>query len=82
MKKWSESLDWAKIKKRAQKITLLHSNNDSYIPLDQAEFIAKKLNAKLIVKENQGHFNLEVGAKYAQFPTLLKIITRPLPKKA
>ena len=69
-----EPLDWEKIKKQARKITLLHSDNDSYVPLDQAEFIAEKLEAELIVKENQGHFNLEVGAEYAQFPTLLKLV--------
>ena len=65
---FSEPFDWAKIKKNAQKITLLHSDNDPYIPLDHAEFVAMKLNAELIVKENQGHFLC------AQFPTLLKII--------
>ena len=71
---FSELLDWNKIKKQAQKIVLLHSDNDPYVPLDHAKFIAKKLNAELIVKKGQGHFNLEVGAEYAQFPTLLKII--------
>ncbi len=71
---FSEPFNWEKIKKQARKIILLHSDNDPYVPLDHAEFIAEKLTAELIVKEGQGHFNLEVGAQYAQFPTLLKII--------
>ncbi len=53
---FSEPLDWKKIKEGAQKITLLHSDNDPYVSLDQAELIAEKLNAELIIKENQGHF--------------------------
>lgn len=69
-----EPLNWKKIKIHARQTILLHSENDPYVPLDHAEFIAKKLNAELIVKKGQGHFNLEVGAQYAQFPTLLKII--------
>lgn len=69
-----ESFDWQMIKKHARKIIILHSDNDPYVPLEHAEFIAKKLDAKLIVKKGQGHFNLEAGAKFAQFPTLLKII--------
>ena len=71
---FAEPLDWEEIKSRARKITLLHSNNDPYISLDQAEFIAEKLDAKLFIKEGQGHFNFEVGAEYAQFPTLLNLI--------
>lgn len=69
-----EPLDWEKIKEKAQKITLLHSDNDPYVPLDHAEFVAKKLEAELIIKKGQGHFNLEVGAEYAQFPTLLNLL--------
>lgn len=71
---FSEPLDWKKIKKHAHKIILLHSDNDPYVPLNHAQFIAEKIDAELIVKEGQGHFNLEVGAEYAQFPTLLEII--------
>lgn len=71
---FSEPFNWKKIKKHARRIILLHSDNDPYVPLDHAKFIAEKLTAELIVKEGQGHFNLEVGARYAQFPTLLKII--------
>ena len=72
-----EPLDWEKIKSGAREIVILQSSNDPHIPLDHAEFIAKKLDAELIVKENQGHFNLEVGAEYAQFPTLLNLIEEP-----
>jgi predicted alpha/beta hydrolase family esterase len=71
---FSKPLDWDKIKKHARKIILLHSDNDPYVPLGHAKFVAKKLNTELIIKEGQGHFNLEVGAEYAQFPTLLEIV--------
>jgi len=73
---FSEPLDWGEIKKHAHQIVLPHSDNDPYVPLDHAKFIAKKLNAELIIKKGQGHFNLEVGAEYARFPTLLELIEK------
>jgi len=72
-----EPMDFAKIKKHARKIVLLHSDDDPYISLDQPEYIAKQIDAKLIVKKGQGHFNSKtVEADYAKFPFLLELIFR------
>ena len=72
-----EPLDWEKIKSGAREIVILQSSNDPHIPLDQAEFIAKKLDAELIVKKGQDHFNVEVGVPFGHFPTLLNLIEEP-----
>ncbi len=34
----------------------------------------KNLGGKLVIKIGQGHFNLEAGEKYRQFPELLEYI--------
>ena len=71
---FNEPLNWEKIKKHARRIIFLHSDNDPYVPLDHAKFIAEKIGAELIIKKGQRHFNLEAGPNYAQFPTLLRIV--------
>ena len=66
--------DWKKIKRHSKKFILIHSDNDPYTPLSQAKMLAKNLNGELIIKEGQGHFNLEKGPEYKKFPFLLKLI--------
>ena len=69
-----EPYDYENIKTKASSFALLHSDNDPYIPLHHAEFLADKLNAKLIVEPGQGHFNTEQSAEYTAFPRLLELI--------
>ena len=66
--------DFAKIKKHARKFIIVHSDNDPYGPLEDVKDLAQKLNAQLIIKKDQGHFNLEKGEEYRQFPFLLELI--------
>src|SRR5258708_24096010 len=68
-------LDFAKIQNQAQEIILIHSDNDSYVPLSHAEFLKEKLNAKLKVIKSQKHFSIStMGKSYSQFPNLLDYI--------
>lgn len=66
--------DWEKIKKHAKRFIVIHSDNDPYVPEKGARGIARKLDARFILKPGQGHFNLEVGPQYKQFPFLLTLI--------
>jgi predicted alpha/beta hydrolase family esterase len=66
--------NFEKIKKKSKEFIILHSDTDPYTPLDQPRELAKKLNAKLIVKKGEGHFNLEKGPQYKKFPFLLNLI--------
>ena len=59
---------------RLSNIMLVHSDDDPYIPLEQADWIADKLKAELIVIPGQGHFNLEQSSAYRRFPKLLEIM--------
>lgn len=65
---------WKRIRQRAKEIILIHSDNDPYVPLWHGEKLRDLLHAKLIVLSNQGHFNLEKGPEYRQFPFLLEKI--------
>lgn len=71
---FNEPFDFKKIRKHAKQITFIHSDNDPYIPLEQAEYLKEKLGAELIVLTGQGHFNIGSDPKYTKFPYLIEVI--------
>ena len=66
--------DYKKIKSKAKKFIIIHSDTDPYTPLNQPTDLARKLGAKLIIKKGEGHFNLEKGPQYRKFPFLLTLV--------
>ena len=72
--------DWSKIQANIKQLLFVHSDNDPYVPLEQAQYVADNCRAELIMIPGQGHFNLERGPDYKEFPKLLEIIeSRLLP---
>jgi len=70
-----EDFDFEKIKKHAKRLIFVHSDNDPYCPLEGAKYLAQQTGGELIIKPSQGHFNLEVGPQYKQFPLILELLT-------
>lgn len=66
--------DWNHIQSNAKQLLFVHSDNDPYVPLDQAQYVADNCKTQLIMIPSQGHFNLEQSPDYKEFPELLKII--------
>lgn len=66
--------DFDKIRKHCQRFIFLHSDNDPYVPLEQAYFLAKKTGGEIQVMKSQGHFNTEHSSAYVKFPDLLRIV--------
>ncbi len=71
---FEEPFDFKVIKARCGSFILIHSDNDPYVPLEQADYLAEELDAELLLFEGQGHFNTELSPEYKQFPDLLTII--------
>lgn len=71
---FSEIYDWEKIKHQAKNISLVWSPDDPYISKEQTQYLARVLDIKPIIFQNKGHFNLEKGEKFRQFPELLEMI--------
>lgn len=69
-------VDYDRVKQKAEEFVLLHSDNDPYVELAQAEWLAEKLEGKLRVIKGQGHFNLGFSPKYKEFPKLLAVILK------
>lgn len=65
---------WGNISAHARRLLLVHSDNDPYVPLAQARFVAKRSGAELVVVPGEGHFNLEQSPDYKAFPKLLTIL--------
>lgn len=66
--------DFDKIKTKADKFIVVHSDNDPYCPLDGAKWIVKKLQAELILIPGGQHFSSHIDPRYKRFPKLIEII--------
>ena len=57
-KPWlTESIDLDKVKRHSEKILAIFSDDDPCVPLSDSKIFKEKLNAEIIIKHNQGHFN-------------------------
>src|SRR3990167_10912907 len=52
-----KKFDWEKIKSNCKKFYVFHSNNDPYIPLKDAENLARELGVGLTLIRNGKHLN-------------------------
>jgi hypothetical protein len=70
-----EPFNWVKIKKSCNNFYIICSNKDPYdCGIDQGKIIQENVGGKLIIKNGEGHFNLEKGPQYKKFPFLLDLI--------
>ena len=54
-KPWLETLiEWDKIK---TKVVAIFSDDDPFVPVEDAQIFEEKLSAKIIIKEKKGHFD-------------------------
>lgn len=66
--------DWRVIRAKARQLLFIHSDNDPYVPLHQARYVADNCEAELKLLPGQGHFNLEQSPDYKAFPQLLAFL--------
>tara|TARA_Y100000034_G_scaffold134009_1_gene201277 strand:- start:2058 stop:2495 length:438 start_codon:yes stop_codon:yes gene_type:complete len=52
-----EEIDVSKVKERCNGILAIFSTNDDCVPLSDSKLFNDLLGAKIVVKENEGHFN-------------------------
>jgi len=62
-------LDYHKCQSATKVITLINSDNDEHVPLEQGILMEEKLSAKLIVINNGGHLNAKAG--FTELPVVL-----------
>jgi predicted alpha/beta hydrolase family esterase len=69
-----EGFNFELIKNKAEKLAFLHGDNDPYCPLEQAQYLAEKLDASLTVIPNGGH----LGRQYTELPELWGVIEKEI----
>ena len=68
---------WKYVRKLTNYIEIFQSTND-VITLSEGQFVADKLNAKINIIKNAGHFNSATDKKFKKFPLLLNNIKKYL----
>lgn len=66
--------DFKAVQRNTHTLLFIHSDNDPYVPLEQARYVANKCNGELVIIPHQGHFNIEQSPDYREFPALLDIL--------
>ncbi len=66
---WLEApMNFDKIKKNCSKFVALFSDNDPYVPVEEAKLFEQRLNAKTIIEHSKGHYN------DSEYPSILKAV--------
>ena len=63
-------IDFEKIRTATNNFTAIFSDNDPFVPLENSEIFKSKLNAKIIMEKNKGHFSGSDNVK--KLPVVLK----------
>ncbi len=69
---FNNHIDYNKIKESCDHFIAIHSDNDSYIPLEKGKIIERELGAELIIMNNAGHI-LDGNGNF-ELPKLLEKI--------
>src|SRR3989344_3627513 len=73
-KPWLETpIDLNKVKTKANSFVSLFSDNDPWVPLEEnVKIFREKLNPKIVILKNKGHFSEDEGIK--ELPEILEYI--------
>lgn len=71
---FEQPFDFAGLKRRADKLIFVHSDNDPYCPLDQAKFLAEHTGGQLVVLPGKQHFSAELKPSITEVPEILDLI--------
>lgn len=68
--------NWDAILKNQKWIIQFHSQDDPWIPIQEARFIHRQLNTEYYEYEHEGHFGVE--REYSKFPQLVEAVKAKL----
>lgn len=69
-----QPFDFEAIKQRVGDFIFVHSEDDPYCPIGQAEELHSKLGGEFVRFKDKGHFCLNDGPEFVELPELLEII--------
>jgi predicted alpha/beta hydrolase family esterase len=73
---FEQSLDFGIIKRKAGRFIVIHSDDDPYVPLKQAQEVCERLGGDMIVMPGKKHFSVATDPAFTEFPEILPIIKK------
>lgn len=70
--------DWSSIQKNSQWIIQYHSEDDPYIPIEEARELSRRIDSELYEFENAMHFGVDGLNPYPEFPELVEKVFEKL----
>ncbi len=68
---WLEKpIDWPSVRRHCNNFTVLYSDNDPYVIVENAKIFERNLNAKLVLDPQKGHFSEDEGI--TELPSVLE----------
>jgi len=67
--------DWKKIKESAKSFTVVYSDNDPFIPVEESLFLGEKLGVKPVLEKEGGHIT---APDFGAYPRMRKIVMEKL----
>jgi predicted alpha/beta hydrolase family esterase len=71
---FEEPFDFEEIKKRAKRFIFVHSSDDPYCPIEQAEYLHSQIGGEFFKFHDMGHFSASLDPRFTKLPELLEII--------
>lgn len=62
-------IDFKRVKMHSKKFFAFFSDNDPYVPLNQADLLSKELDAEIAIEKEKGHFTADDGV--TELPIIL-----------
>ncbi len=74
-KPWIETpINWEKVRQHSKNFIAIHSDNDPFVPLDNADFFKEKLGAEIIIEHGKGHMGDSEG--FTELPSVLNAVLK------
>lgn len=73
---FDKPFDFAAIKRKARHFIFVHSDDDPYCPVEQAQELHERLGGEFILMHDSGHFSAKLDPRFVQFPELLDILKK------
>jgi len=71
---FDKPFDYEAIKQKAKQFIFLHSDDDPYCPIEQAQELHNKIGGEFMRLHGMKHFSIGLDKRFAKFPELLEII--------
>lgn len=69
-----EPISIDKLKGKSKRMVFIHSDNDPFCPLEDAQYFAYELDAALHILPGEDHFSYQLNKKHTTLPKLTEIL--------